>query len=66
MTEPLRASFKIEESLPADLQMMSIWVQAMELHFNSLSPEEFMAATNWFKTHMDLKIKEHINNKYGE
>jgi hypothetical protein len=56
MSEPLKKSYVIQEDVPKDIELMSIWAQAAEDYMSELTSVQLKAAITWFKAYVDSRI----------
>lgn len=56
--EQIKKEFTVPADSPKDLELMSIWAQAAEAYSPELTPAQFRAAVNWFKSYIDIRMDD--------
>lgn len=58
MNDPLKREYTIPSGCPKDIELMSIWSQALEDYLPELTTVQFRAAAIWFKSFVDAKMDD--------
>ena len=57
MSDDVSKTFMIPSDCPKDIELMYIWAKSIDLYKSELTPEQFRAALEWFKTYIDMQIE---------